>query len=88
MFKGLSGSPPALNSCCTASSVLTIPYAGVHDVFNKSRQISPVLKLTFGWQIGVWKRISGGELGYDDGIVMERSQFPPADRTHASVAAL
>lgn len=62
-FSGLSASPPALSSCCTASSELTSPYAGVHDVFSRSRQISPVLKETFGWQQGVRKVMVGGLLG-------------------------
>jgi hypothetical protein len=38
-------------------------YAGVQDVLSRSRQISPVLKSTFGWQMGVVKRIEGGVLG-------------------------
>ena len=62
-FNGLSASPPALKSCCTASSELTSPYAGVHEVFSRSRQISPVAKATFGWQQGVLKAICGGVLG-------------------------
>lgn len=77
MFNGLSGSPPALSSCWTASSVLTRPYAGVQAFFSRSKQISPVLKLTFGWQTGVRKRISGGSLGYDGGTEMVRAKRPP-----------
>jgi hypothetical protein len=43
--------------------VALIVYTGVHDAFSVSRQISPVLKSTFGWQMGVTKRIEGGERG-------------------------
>jgi hypothetical protein len=38
-------------------------YAGDHEVLRRSKQISPVLKCTFGWQMGVEKRIVGGESG-------------------------
>lgn len=62
-FSGLSASPPALSSCCTASNELTMPYAGVHDVLSRSRQISPVVKLTLGWQQRVLKVIVGGLFG-------------------------
>jgi hypothetical protein len=43
--------------------VVEMVYAGDQDVFRRSRQISPVLKSTFGWQMGVTKRIVGGESG-------------------------
>ena len=76
-FNGLSASPPALRSCCTASSELTIPYAGVQEVLSKSRQISPVEKETLGWQQGVLKVIWGGVLGYVWGRVRERVKRPP-----------
>lgn len=62
-FNGLSASPPAASNCCTASSELTRPYAGVHEVFRRSRQISPVLKEMFGCAMGVLKVIEGGWLG-------------------------
>jgi hypothetical protein len=52
-------------------------YAGVHEDLRMSRQISPVLKSTFGWQIGVTKRTVGGERGYAGGMWMSRSQQPP-----------
>jgi len=39
-------------------------YAGVQLVFSRSKQISPVVKETFGWQQGVVKWIVGGWLGY------------------------
>jgi hypothetical protein len=48
--------------------VVEIVYAGVQELFRRSRQISPVLKSTFGWQIGVTKRMDGGERGYALGI--------------------
>jgi len=57
--------------------VVVIVYAGVHDVLSRSRQISPVLKSTFGWQMGVVKRIVGGVRGYVEGMWMERAQRPP-----------
>lgn len=76
-FNGLSASPPALRSCCTASSELTMPYAGVHDVLSRSRQISPVVKATLGWQQGVLKVICGGVLGYVWGMVRARVKMPP-----------
>jgi len=38
-------------------------YAGLQDDFKRSRQISPVLKWMFGWQIGVEKVIVGGARG-------------------------
>ena len=79
-FNGLSASPPALSSCCTASSELTIPYAGVHDVLSRSRQISPVEKATLGWQQGVLKVIRGGGLGYVWGMVRVRVKMPPVRR--------
>ena len=41
------------------------------------RQISPVLKLMFGWQMGVTKCIVGGVWGYVGGMVRVRSQRPP-----------
>jgi hypothetical protein len=47
--------------------VVAIVYAGVQLVLSKSRQISPVLKSTLGWQMGVMKRTEGGELGYVEG---------------------
>ena len=43
--------------------VLEMVYAGVHAVLSRSRQISPVLKSTLGWQMGVTKRMVGGERG-------------------------
>jgi hypothetical protein len=43
--------------------VVEMVYAGDQDVLSRSRQISPVLKSTFGWQMGVMKRIVGGESG-------------------------
>jgi hypothetical protein len=76
-FNGLSASPPALRSCCTASSELTMPYAGVQDVLSRSRQISPVVKATLGWQQGVLKVICGGVLGYVWGTVRVRVKMPP-----------
>ena len=61
-FNGLSASPPLAISCATASSVLTSPYAGVHEVLSRSRQISPVLKEMLGWIVGVRKvRVGGAE---------------------------
>jgi hypothetical protein len=54
-----------------------MPYAGVHDVLRRSRQISPVVKLTLGWQQGVLKVIVGGLLGYVDGIERWRVKMPP-----------
>jgi hypothetical protein len=83
-FNGLSASPPALRSCCTASSELTSPYAGVQEVFSRSRQISPVVKETFGWQQGVWKVILGGLLGYVGGRERWRVKVPPVIRNGMS----
>jgi len=54
-----------------------MPYAGVHDVFSRSRQISPVVNETLGWQQGVLKVIAGGLLGYADGIERWRVKVPP-----------
>lgn len=54
-------------------------YAGDHDVFRRSRQISPVLKSTFGWQIGVVKVILGGASGYEGGMRMSRRQSPAGE---------
>lgn len=51
-------------------------YAGDHDVLSRSRQISPVLKSTFGWQMGVAKVILGGASGYEGGMRMSRRQRP------------
>lgn len=34
-------------------------------------------KSTFGWQMGVMKRMAGGALGYVGGMWMSRSQAPP-----------
>ena len=62
-FNGLSASPPFAMSCWIASSVLTTPYVGVQLSFSRSRQISPVVKETFGWTQGVWKRMVGGAEG-------------------------
>jgi len=59
--------------------VVEIVYAGVQLVFSRSRQISPVLKSTLGWQMGVTKRIVGGERGYCAGMRMERSHVPPVE---------
>ena len=61
-LKGLSTSGYASN-WWIASNVDVSVYAGDHDVFKRSRQISPVLKSTFGWQIGVVKVILGGARG-------------------------
>ena len=61
-FSGLSGSA-LVNSWCTLVMVVAMVYAGVQLVLSRSRQISPVLKSTLGWQIGVMKRMVGGELG-------------------------
>ena len=44
---------------------------------SKSRQISPVVKLTFGWQQGVLKVIVGGVLGYVWGMERWRVKVPP-----------
>ena len=55
-------------------------YAGDQDVFSRSRQISPVLKCTFGWQIGVWNLIVGAARGYVVGIEIVRLQRPPIVR--------
>lgn len=57
--------------------VVAMVYAGVQLVLSRSRQISPVLKSTLGWQMGVMKRTEGGELGYDGGMWMSRSHVPP-----------
>jgi hypothetical protein len=54
-----------------------MPYAGVHDVLSRSRQISPVVNETLGWQQGVLKVIVGGLLGYVDGIERLRVKMPP-----------
>jgi hypothetical protein len=43
--------------------VVEIVYAGVQEVLSRSRQISPVLKSTLGWQMGVMKRMVGGVRG-------------------------
>ena len=61
-LNGLSTSGYASN-WWMASNVDVSVYAGDHDVFKRSRQISPVLKSTFGWQIGVVKVILGGTRG-------------------------
>jgi hypothetical protein len=61
-FSGLSGSA-LVNSWCTLVIVVAMVYAGVQLVLSRSRQISPVLKSTLGWQMGVMKRMVGGELG-------------------------
>ena len=61
-FSGLSGSA-LVNSWCTLVMVVAMVYAGVQLVLSRSRQISPVLKSTLGWQMGVMKRMVGGELG-------------------------
>lgn len=60
--------------------VVDIVYAGDHEVLRRSRQISPVLKSTLGWHIGVMKRIDGGERGYAVGMWISRSQRPPLNR--------
>lgn len=57
--------------------VVAMVYAGVQFVLRRSRQISPVLKSTLGWQMGVIKRIEGGEFGYVDGMWISRSHVPP-----------
>lgn len=54
-----------------------MPYAGVQDVLSRSRQISPVVKATLGWQQGVLKVICGGVLGYVWGMVSVRVKMPP-----------
>lgn len=54
-------------------------YAGDQEVLSKSKQISPVLKCTFGWQMGVRKRTVGGARGYESGIWMSSFQRPPVD---------
>ena len=61
-LNGLSTSGYASN-WWIASNVDVRVYAGDHDVFKRSRQISPVLKSTFGWQMGVVKVILGGVRG-------------------------
>lgn len=61
-LNGLSTSGYASN-WWMASNVDVSVYAGDHDVFKRSRQISPVLKSTFGWQMGVVKVILGGARG-------------------------
>ena len=61
-FSGLSGSA-LVNSWCTLVMIVAMVYAGVQLVLSRSRQISPVLKSTLGWQMGVMKRMVGGELG-------------------------
>jgi hypothetical protein len=48
--------------------VAVIVSAGVQAVFKVSRQISPVLKSTLGWQMGVTKRMEGGDSGYALGM--------------------
>jgi hypothetical protein len=74
-LSGLSGSALVSNWCILVI-VLEMVYAGVQAVLSRSRQISPVLKSTLGWQMGVTKRMVGGERGYCEGIEMERSQHP------------
>jgi len=78
IFNGLSGLG-SVNSCCIADNVLESVYMGDQcSVVSSVRQISPVLKWTFGWQIGVTNSILGGEMGYFGGMVMLRSQRPPS----------
>lgn len=43
--------------------VVEMVYAGDQEVLSRSRQISPVLKSTLGWQMGVIKRMEGGTRG-------------------------
>lgn len=74
-LNGLSTSGYTSN-WCIASNVDVSVYAGDHDVFKRSRQISPVLKSTFGWQMGVVKVILGGASGYEGGMRMSRRQRP------------
>jgi hypothetical protein len=57
--------------------VLLIVYAGLQLVFKRSKHISPVLRLMFGWQMGVEKVIVGGVRGYVGGIMMSSSHCPP-----------
>ena len=66
-----------MSNWCTEVSVVVIVYAGDHDVFSRSRHISPVRKSTFGWHMGVMNLIVGGVLGYEEGIWMSRSHAPP-----------
>jgi len=74
-LSGESGSA-LVNNCCTAVSVDEIVYAGLQLVFRRSRQISPVWKWMFGWQIGVVKVIVGGERGYVGGIFIDSAHKP------------
>ena len=67
----------------THSSTL---YAGVQASLSRSRQISPVLRAMFGWTMGVANSILGGARGYDGGMVMVRSQRPPAESRTESVS--
>jgi len=74
-LSGESGSA-LVNNCCTAVRVDEIVYAGLQLVFRRSRQISPVWKWMFGWQIGVVKVIEGGERGYVGGIFIVSAHKP------------
>jgi len=58
--------------------VAEMVYAGVQVVLSRSRHISPVLKSTLGWQMGVMKRMVGAARGYWAGMRMSRSQIPPS----------
>lgn len=78
-LSGESGSA-LVNNWCTAVRVDEIVYTGLQLVFKRSRQISPVRKWMFGWQIGVVKTMVGGERGYVGGILIDRDHKPPIRR--------
>jgi hypothetical protein len=61
-LSGLSAFGASINATIARQTV-PIPQAGDQSDFSTSRHISPVLKSTFGWKIGVTKMTVGGEIG-------------------------
>lgn len=60
-----------------ARQTVAIPHAGDQSDFSMSRHISPVLKSTFGWKIGVLKLTDGGDKGYSAPNSIHNLNRPP-----------
>lgn len=76
-LSGLSGSGWAIKAIIALQTDCRV-HAGLHAFFSISRQISPVLKWTFGWKIFVKNRTWGGCKGYCSGTEKASWKTPPS----------
>ena len=74
-FKGESGSGLDMRARMARHTLCSV-HAGDHWSFRTSRQISPVLKWTFGWKIFVAKRALGGASEAESGTRIFTTNVP------------